>query len=133
MMIQFIPVQGGAHAFPESSCDPSGCLSTGKGSGCVIAVGSDHVCVLSFEDGLGGDDETGVRIAASAAGCGILMPEIEDGGVRMVLRLPGPILEDRGLIVEILIPRFLAGVHANPEEDGREYDRTGNFRRLPRG
>lgn len=318
MMIQFIPVQGGSHAFPESSCDPSGCLSTGKGSGCVIAVGSNHVCVLSFEDGLGGGDETGIRIAAAAAGCGILMPEIEDGVVRMraahggllrvgrdavveihslggmridilahglpvvknqlvaeiwfepgqvgtaglsraeeichrchpvidvlpfreskvgilivsrhgivpalleilaslrrriaelgslvvgeltlngemdaetvvrwlsesgadmlvmvgtpapgekdwladrfvtpsgqsttlgqislmpvfregksdpvpVLRLSGQILEDRGLVAEILIPRFLAGVHANPEEDGREYDRAGNFPRLFRG
>lgn len=318
MMIQFIPVQGGTHVFPESPCDPSGCLSAGKGSGCVIAVGSNHVCVLSFDDGLGSGDETGIRIATAAAGCGILMPEIEDGVVRMraahgglvrverdavveihsmggmridilahglpvvknqlvaeiwlepgqvgtaelnraeeichrchpvidvlpfreskigilivfrhglvpalleilaslrrriaelgsavvgeltlnggldaetvarwlsesgadmlvlvgtpasgekgwladrfvtpngqpithgqislmpvyregrsdpvpVLCLPGPILEDRGVISELLIPRFLAGVQVNPEEDGREYDRTGNFLRLFRG
>ena len=100
-MIQFIPVRGGTHSFPESPGDHSGCLNTGKGAGCVISVGCNHVCVLSFEDGLGGGDETGMRIAAAAAGCGILMPEIEDGVVRMRAAHGGLLRVKRDAVVEI--------------------------------
>ena len=100
-MIQFIPVQSGTHPFPESPGEPSVCLNTGKGSGCVISFGCNHVCVLSFEDGLGGGDETGTRIAAAAAGCGILMPEIEDGVVRMRAAHGGLLRVERDAVVEI--------------------------------
>ncbi len=57
--------------------------AAGARPGCVISVGDGHICVLSFEDGLGGGDDTGLRIAAAAAGSGILLPEIEDGVIRM--------------------------------------------------
>ena len=82
-MIQFIPVQGGRQSQNQSSSQHTADPAAGSRPGCVISVGQGHVCVLSFEDGLGGSDDTGLRIAAAAAGSGILLPEIEDGVIRM--------------------------------------------------
>jgi hypothetical protein len=41
-----------------------------------------------------------------------------------VLCLSGSVLNDRGLIADVLVPRFLAGMHAYMGEGGRGYDRT---------
>lgn len=84
-MIQIIPVQSRTSAHPVHDRDNAPIIDRGnvKGGGCIINAGNEHVCVLSFDDGLAGIEDAGLRIAAAAAGSGILMPESEDGVVRM--------------------------------------------------
>jgi len=84
-MIQIIPVDNRTSECPVHDRDNALISDRGnvKGRGCVINAGNEHVCVLSFDVGLAGNDDAGLRIAAAAAGSGILMPEIEDGLVRM--------------------------------------------------
>lgn len=84
-MIQIIPVQDKSSARPVHDRDNAPIFDRGnvKGGGCIINAGNEHVCVLSFDVGLPGNDDAGLRIAAAAAGSGILMPAIEDGVVRM--------------------------------------------------
>jgi len=84
-MIRIIPVQNTTSAGPSRDHDNAPISDRGnvKGRGCIINAGNEHVCVLSFDDGLAGNDDAGLRIAAAAAGSGILMPAIEDGVVRM--------------------------------------------------
>ncbi len=55
-MIQFIPVKEYrglllSHGLPENTA-PAAALGDRAGSGgCVISIGKEHICVLSFEDG----------------------------------------------------------------------------------
>jgi hypothetical protein len=57
-----------------------------------------------------------------------LMPISQESNSDLVpvLCLSGSVLNDRGLIADVMVPRFLAGLHVCPGEGGREYDRAGN-------
>jgi len=83
-MIDIIPVRN-VTGRPVHDCDHVSISDCGniKGRGCIINAGTGHFCVLRFDVGLAGNDDAGLRIAAAAAGSGILMPEIEDGVVRL--------------------------------------------------
>jgi hypothetical protein len=85
-MIQFIPVKEFrglllSHALPEVTA--AVCGGRMNSGGCVISIGKEHICVLSFEHGYHAGSEAGLRIAAAAAGSGISMPEREDKFVGM--------------------------------------------------
>ena len=63
---------------------PAAALGDRAGSGgCVISIGKEHICVLSFADGCSVGSDADLRIAAAAAGSGITMPEREDRFVAM--------------------------------------------------
>ena len=87
-MIQFIPVKEFrgwllSHGLPENTA-PASALGDKAGiGGCVIGIGKEHICVLSFEDGCSAGSDAGLRIAAAVAGSGISMPEREDRHVCM--------------------------------------------------
>lgn len=102
-MIQIIPVENGTNARPVHDSDHAPIIDRGnvKGRGCIINAGNEHVCVLSFDDGLAGNDDARLRIAAAAAGSGILMPEIEDGVVRMRAAHGGLLRIDTRVLAEI--------------------------------
>jgi hypothetical protein len=85
-MIQFIPVKDYrglllSHGLPEVNA--AVCGDRGGTGGCVIGIGKEHICVLSFEDGCSAGSDAGLRIAAAAAGSGISMPEREGGVISM--------------------------------------------------
>ncbi len=85
-MIQFIPVKDYrglllSHGLPEVNA--AVCGDRGGAGGCVISIGKEHICVLSFEDGCSAGSDACLRIAAAAAGSGISMPENEDRLVGM--------------------------------------------------
>jgi len=85
-MIDFIPekeyqtlLSGHALLFPASP----GTLHTTRGNRQVINVGREHVCVLSFEDGLSSGHDSFLMIGEAAAGSGIAMPESGKGIVSL--------------------------------------------------
>jgi hypothetical protein len=86
VMIDFIPEKeyqslhaGYGPASPASAVSrhPAG------NNGQVINVGREHVCVLSFEDGLSTSHDSFLRLGEVAAGSGIAMPESGQGVVRL--------------------------------------------------
>ncbi len=87
-MIQFIPVKEyrgllHSHGLPENTAPAAALGDRGGSGGCVIGIGREHVCVLSFADGCSVASDADLRIAAAAAGSGITMPEREDRFVAM--------------------------------------------------
>ena len=110
-MIDIIPVRN-VTGRPVHDCDHGSISDRGniKGRGCVINAGTGHVCVLSFDDGLAGNDEAGLRIAVAAAGSGILMPEIEDGVVSMRAAHGGQLRVDKKALAAI---HSLDGIRIN--------------------
>ena len=102
-MIDIIRVQNVTGALPIHDCDhiPISDRVTVKGGGCIINAGTGHVCILSFDDGLAGNDDAGLRIAVAAAGSGILMPEIEDGVVSLRAAHGGQLRVDKKALAAI--------------------------------
>jgi hypothetical protein len=83
-MIDFIPEKEyqSLHAGygPASSASAVSRRTAGN-NGQVINVGREHVCVLSFEDGLSTSHDSFLRLGELAAGSGIAVPESGQGVV----------------------------------------------------
>jgi hypothetical protein len=81
-MIHFIPKKEYGD-FPHSHClssfpvDEVSCREGARGH--VLNIAREYICVFNFEDETCQGNDTALMIAAAAAGCGILMPEREEG------------------------------------------------------
>ncbi|KAF0187786.1 MAG: molybdopterin binding domain-containing [Desulfobulbaceae bacterium] len=108
-MIDFIPEQeyqtllsGHALASPASA----GSRHATRDNGQIINVGREHVCVLSFEDGLSSGHDSFLMLGDAAAGSGIAMPESGKGVVSLRAAQDGLLrVNDQAL-------RFIHGIDA---------------------
>jgi hypothetical protein len=85
-MIDFIPEKEyqsllSGHALPSPAS--AGSRHANRDNGQVINVGREHVCVLSFEDGISSGYDSFLMAGEAAAGGGIAMPESGKGVVSL--------------------------------------------------
>ena len=81
-MIHFIP-KDKFRELPSaqnlSLCPATDFNSRDSARGHVINIAREYICVFNFEDEYSYGNDTALMIAAAAAGCGISMPEGEEG------------------------------------------------------